>query len=126
MTRLPDLTWYVVEAKPGLGMMAEHNLRQQAYRLVSPWYVVERRSRRGGMVIDRRAWFPGYLFVGVRPGQAVAPINNTRGVAGIVPRGMPPMPLPWVAMRTLLEVVDLDGYVDDPGLDDATKDNPKP
>src|SRR4051794_19865720 len=75
--------WYLVFCKPRSEKVAVRNLARQGYSFYFP--ELRARLRVGPAWRDRIApLFPRYLFVGVRAGQALAPVRSTLGVAGLV------------------------------------------
>jgi transcriptional antiterminator RfaH len=78
------LRWYLIHTKPSAEHVALANLERQGYAVYFPRVVksVRRRARWRDTVA---ALFPRYLFLGLQEGQqALAPVNFTAGVAGVV------------------------------------------
>lgn len=107
---MTKLTWHVAHTKPAAEWLAEAHLRAQGYRVLAPWYVAEVvRNRR--LVVVRRPWFSRYVFVGLGPRQAIAPVNSTRGVSTVITIGEKPIEIPPLVMRELIDSVEFDQMV---------------
>lgn len=79
--------WYLAQVKPNGDRLAERNLRQQGFGVFAPKTVRTRRYR-DRFREDRRALFPGYLFVSVCSRAAGwRAINSTIGIQKLVSLG---------------------------------------
>jgi len=78
------LRWYLIHTKPSGEALALANLERQGYSVYLPRVV--QTVRRAGRCHERvGALFPRYLFLRLNEGQqALGPVANTLGVAGIV------------------------------------------
>lgn len=77
------VTWFLAQLKPGGLNKAREHLARQSFEAFMPSHDATIR-RRSTLQTVPKPLFPGYLFVGVSPGQVLRPINATRGVSKLV------------------------------------------
>ena len=95
--------WYAIQTKARQEAIAEHNLRNQAFRTHLPLVRTAGR-RRGRWQPLVEPLFPGYLFVQLDVGlQDTVPIRSTRGVVGLVRFGSRLCPVPNGLVEALIE-----------------------
>lgn len=106
-----DITWHVARTRAGSEGLARQHLERQAYRVLSPWYMAEVIENRR-LVLRRRPWFSGYVFVGTAQDQPVAPINSTIGITELVSfGGGDPIVIPPSIVGELIGIVEFDQLV---------------
>lgn len=106
-----DRRWCLVHAKTGRELEAEHQLKRQDYEVFLPraWRTIRhaRKTR-----IEKRAYFPGYLFVKLDfDADQWRPINSTIGVIRLVTLDHRPAAAPPGLVETLLSALNEDGVV---------------
>ncbi len=98
-----EQTWYLVQYKPNSHLIAERNLRRQAFTTFLPMQTVNCRQR-GRFTTRKRPLFPGYLFVAHDPRHARwRAINATLGVSRLVALSGEPTPVPTDLVRQLMD-----------------------
>lgn len=79
------LRWYLVRTKPRAEQTALLNLARQGYEAYFPRLRQLRACRTGGWRERIVPVFPGYVFLRLDEGrQALAPVQSTCGIAGVV------------------------------------------
>lgn len=58
-----------------------------------------------------RAYFRGYMFVGLREGDSLYTVNNTPSVATVVYNGDVPLAIPPAVMKRIMFLVEKDGII---------------
>lgn len=89
-----DYRWYVIQAKPHQGDIAERELCKQGYEV---WYarIPRERIRAGRRALREEPLFPGYLFIRLSMSRSNwGPLRSTYGVARLVSFGAYPLPVP--------------------------------
>ena len=105
----PGPRWFLVHAQTGRERIAQINLERQSYNVFMPWMWKSIRHARK-IRTERRAFFPGYLFVSLDLGtQRWRPIDGTIGVLRIVKDGSQPLTAPVGLVESLLNMVADDG-----------------
>ena len=100
--------WYVARTKSRREALAARKLREQGYEVYLPMLVRWTRKR-GVWRRDEEVMFPRYGFVRRgRPGQSIAPIRSTPGVAGLVVFGDRPATLSATIVQALRAIADQD------------------
>jgi transcriptional antiterminator RfaH len=94
--------WYAIHCKARKEFYAASTLKSTLGLTV---FLPESKSRRQG-VVQRSAFFPGYLFVQVDL-QTISPsrINATPGVLRLVEFGGDPQPIPSCVIQTIIEKI---------------------
>jgi hypothetical protein len=98
----PVERWLLLYTKPRAEAWAEINLRRQGFATLLP---------RVKHAVGFGPLFPRYVFVGVHPGQAEAPLRSTRGVLYIVHCGDRPARVPVSIIDGVRERMDRHGVV---------------
>lgn len=82
--------WYAAYTKPRSEQVGALQIERQGYEVYLPMYKSLKRTLEG-MVVQRTAMFPRYVFFRPRhSGQSIAPIRSTRGISHIVRFGIEP------------------------------------
>ena len=99
--------WVIAQTKPNGHRLAEENLLRQGFVSFLP--MVEETRRRGSRFVRRQApMFPGYVFVGVEPGEVRwHAINATKGTTKLVTLGPRPAEVPASLIGALRERFDI-------------------
>ena len=94
MTTKARTSWHLAQLKPNSARIAERNLLRQGFDVFLPR--IEETVRRGQkFVMEQRALFPGYVFVGLDPAKPNwRSINATLGVSRLVSFGAAPVQVP--------------------------------
>ena len=102
MLNMDDLSWLLVATKPRSEFVARQHLERQGFDVCLP-QIALRKRRHGEWQQVTEPMFPGYVFVGVMLGEVdIAPIRSTVGCVQVVRFGGRLVPVPALAMRTLL------------------------
>lgn len=113
--RLPETggeRWYCAQTQPKKEVYAARNLEVQSYRYFLPTLVRPIRHARKTSR-ERRALFPGYLFVSFdRDVQRWWPIKNTIGVRHMIMENERPKPVPIGVVETLMAATNDDDHLD--------------
>ena len=82
--------WYVVATKPRQEVVAQEHLQRQGYATLLPTLRLRKRQRGKWQEVTEPT-FPGYVFVGLKPGRDnMAPIRSTQGCRDLVRFGQQP------------------------------------
>jgi transcriptional antiterminator RfaH len=93
-------TWYAVHTKPRKEPLVNEALKRQDFETLFLHYgAVVKHARKTRRII--RAYFPRYVFVGVRLGQALYDVNSTMGVSTVVYLGDKPLEIPLPVIEEL-------------------------
>lgn len=106
--------WFAGQLKPNGLAQAERNLSRQGIETFCPW-TMEASNRRGRMTDQRRALFPGYIFLRLDPDAGLwRTVNSTRGLTRLVQTDPhAPTPLPDALIDGLRARCDAQGRLDD-------------
>lgn len=108
--------WYAVMSNPRCEEIANRNLKRSGYLTFYPFQRVRRRRKRANMdkyLVEwiSKPYFPGYLFVAIRPGQSLYHVNEADGVSTVVYSGGAPLEIPHSVMDRLMDAADTGGQV---------------
>jgi transcription antitermination factor NusG len=82
----PDLRWYIVRTVSGAEWQVRMGLLKRGIEPFMPYYIASiRRNEWFHGVI--KALFPGYIFVGLEPGQTASDVQAVNGAQGILKVG---------------------------------------
>jgi transcriptional antiterminator RfaH len=108
-------SWYVVQTKPRLEILAEENLLRQEFEVYLPRCRVKR-QRRGRWVSSIEPLFPRYLFMQVDLAETnTASVRSTKGVQGFVRFGGQPRAVPDELVEAICERADRESGFHDVG-----------
>lgn len=99
------VNWYVAQTQQFQELTAEKHLKQQGFEPFLPMVEGERIDR-GRIVLTRRPWLQGYIFVpfDVKNDPTWPRINSTRGITRLMPAWtQQPTPVRQDAMQVLLD-----------------------
>ncbi len=85
--------WYLLQCKPLQQARAEQNLQQQGFHFFAPLHRVQK-LRRGKLLVQEEALFPGYVFIQMDEESPWRALRNTKGVSRVVSFGDRPLPVP--------------------------------
>lgn len=105
-----DPRWFAVMSHPRQEALADRHLRAAGYWTFFPFCRTIVRHARQRREIEV-PYLPRYLFVAVRPGQSLYPVNSAVGVSTIVYHGREPLQIPPDVMDELMERADSAGLV---------------
>jgi transcriptional antiterminator RfaH len=104
--------WYVVYTQPHREFRARTQLANQGFHTFLPRYRKTVRHARKLMTVSA-PFFQRYLFVALDLGRDQwRSVNGTFGVASLVTDGTFPSPVPHGLVESLVNVSDLDGFLD--------------
>lgn len=110
--------WLAVFTTVNAEELAAEELRLQGYAVFYPQVQVHHRKKRPGVdayvtEIVPKPYFPRYIFCGRRTGQdaGIMPINETRGVQGVVCFGEGPVRIPHKVIDEMMLKADSDGIM---------------
>ena len=111
---LPEARWYVALVHPRCEFKAATEMRRSGYQTWLPFVTVKRRVRRAGstetkIVLENRAYYSRYVFVGVRyQGQDLAALHDIAIVSTVVksPFSGRPLQIPDAVMDRIAALGD--------------------
>lgn len=114
--RSTRVDWYPVMTRPNQEQDAENHLKRQGILTFLPKHRVRVRRKVANkdqyVVSDvERAYFRGYMFVGLREGDSLYTVNNTPSVATVVYNGDVPLAIPPAVMKRIMFLVEKDGII---------------
>jgi len=86
------MTWYLIQSKPKLELVALENLNNQGYECYLPMMNVEKQTQKN-IQIKKTPLFPRYLFINLDTdffAKSWRPIRSTKGVSTLVRFGAEP------------------------------------
>lgn len=116
MTNDTDAPWYAVMTRAGMEGKADADLRRQGFTTFYPFERVRLRRKiprqeKYLVTTVERPLFSRYLFVMLRPGQAMRAINDTGSVSTVVYMGGAPLCIPPSVMDAIMARADGRGLV---------------
>ncbi len=86
------MTWYLIQTKPKLEIVALENLCNQGYQCYLPMINAEKQVQKK-IQVQKTPLFPRYLFINLESDfftKSWGPVRSTRGVSALVRFGMEP------------------------------------
>jgi transcription antitermination factor NusG len=110
------LRWFAAMTAPRMENTAARNLKLAGINVFYPFIRVRKSRKRANteakrVVIVEEPYFPGYLFVGLKPHQAIYSVNMTDGIATVVYCGSDPLQIPDEVMTEIMARSDGAGQV---------------
>jgi len=86
------MTWYLIQSKPRLELVALENLSNQGYECYLPMMNIEKQVQKE-IQVQKTPLFPRYLFINLENdyfAKSWGPIRSTKGVSSLVRFGVEP------------------------------------
>jgi len=105
--------WVSVQTRTGEEFEAEADLRKRGFEVFLPWWMVERKQTRRGIVhtrLERAARFTGYIFAVVDKEHSVWRLRRAEGVIDVAMYRQRVLPVAPKVMQDMRAECTWDGY----------------
>lgn len=105
--------WVSVQTRTGEEFEAEADLRKRGFEVFLPWWMVERKQARRGIVhtrMERAARFTGYIFAVVDKAHSVWQLRRAEGVVDVAMYRQRVLPVAPKVMGAMRAECTWDGY----------------